>query len=120
MQLAHSTSNWAGSFDGVVAAPVLAAPELLEVVVLLADATPLGLFELPPHPATRTPLTSAAASTRARRERGGDVRRVLPRIWSPSRSSICAPVLRDGRLQERFAPSRLPTERLGSSCRLAQ
>jgi hypothetical protein len=70
--------------DELVVAPVLAALDVVEVVVLLTAATG-GLLEPPPHPATRTPLTSAAASRRARRERGGDVRRALSRIWSPSR-----------------------------------
>jgi hypothetical protein len=83
MQVAHSRSNWVGlpfgsvvvvldrelvaTLDGELAAsPVLAALEVVEVVVLLTDAT-LGVFELPPHPATRTPLTSAAAASRRAR-----------------------------------------------------
>jgi hypothetical protein len=87
MQAAHSTSNCAGLPFGsvvpvpdgevvavpgleVVAAPVCAALDVVEVVELRADAT-LGGVELPPHPATRAPLTSAAAvSARARGDRG--------------------------------------------------
>ena len=46
-------------------APVLAAVDV-EVVELATFAT-LGLPELPPHPATRTPLTSAAAASRRAR-----------------------------------------------------
>jgi hypothetical protein len=86
MQAAQSTSNWAAlpfartvaAFDReVVVMLVLAALDVVEVVVLLTDAT-LGLFELPPHPATRIALTSAAAaSRRRRRERSSRVRCVL-------------------------------------------
>src|SRR5579862_5338731 len=97
MHAAHSTSNWAGSFDGlavvldrevmvaldgeVVVVLVLAALDVVEVVVLLTDATPRP-FELPPHPATRIPLASAAAaSRRARGEtRISRVGWMLPRI----------------------------------------
>jgi len=68
----------------VVVTAVLAAVDV-EVVVLLTDATG-WLFELPPHPATRTPVTSAAATASGRTgcERGSRVRCVLSYIWSPS------------------------------------
>jgi len=68
---------------GVVAAPALAAVDV-EVVELATFAT-VGLP--PPHPATRTPLTSAAAaSRRARGERfslfGWLLSRILGSFWS--------------------------------------
>jgi hypothetical protein len=83
MQLAHSTSDCPAlascsaappvELEGevvalrdrdVVAAPMLAGVDVVEVVVLLTDAM-LGLFEPPPHPASRSTLASAApASTR--------------------------------------------------------
>jgi hypothetical protein len=83
MQVAHSRSNWVGlpfgsvvvvldcelvaTLDGELAASlVLAALEVVEVVVLPTDAT-LGVLELPPHPAARTPLTSTAAASRRAR-----------------------------------------------------
>jgi len=53
--------------DREVLAAVVGAAVEVEVVVLLTDAT-VGLFELPPHPATRIPLASAA--TASRRVRG--------------------------------------------------
>jgi len=56
-----------------VPAPALAAEPALAVVDAEALAAPivatLGLGELPPHPATRAPLRSAAAVSR--RARGG-------------------------------------------------
>jgi hypothetical protein len=62
----------------VVAVAVLAGLDVVEVVALVTDAM-LGLFEFPPHPATRTPLASpAAASSRAR---GGRNSRFAS-IWS--------------------------------------
>ena len=52
------------TLDGELAASlVLAALEVVEVVVLPTDAT-LGALELPPHPAARTPLASTAAASR--------------------------------------------------------
>jgi hypothetical protein len=66
----------------VVPPPVLAALEV-EVVVLLTVATG-GLPELPPQPATRTPLMSAeAANKRARGERVSRLGWILSCIWSP-------------------------------------
>jgi hypothetical protein len=125
MQLAHSTNNSAGSFDGVVVVfdrevvvvAVLAPLDVVELVVLLTDAT-AGLFELPPHPAIRIPLTSAAAAVRRTgRVRGGRVRCVLSCIWSPSRRRrVCAPVLRDQRLQEGLASqASRPSSALGNT-----
>lgn len=53
-----------------------------ELVALLTVAA-VGLCELPPHPATKAPLTSAAAvSTRARRGLSLLIG-VLRTIWSP-------------------------------------
>jgi len=55
------------TLDGELAASlVLAALEVVEVVVLPTDAT-LGALELPPHPAARTPLASTAAASRRAR-----------------------------------------------------
>jgi hypothetical protein len=51
----------------VVAEPVLAV--LDAGVVVLPTVAAVGPGELPPHPATRTPLTSSAASGDVRRER---------------------------------------------------
>ena len=72
------------------------------------DAEVLGLPELPPQPATRTPLTSAAtASRRARRERVGRFRWMLVRIWSPSGVLSGVPsVLRGSRFPHGFTPRR--------------
>jgi hypothetical protein len=106
MQLAHSTSDWPALPSGntaplvevevvallelalvvdreVVAVLVLATEEVA-VVVLLTFAT-FGLPEPPPHPATRTPLMSAAAvSRRARDERFSRLGSMLSCIWAPS------------------------------------
>jgi hypothetical protein len=52
-----------------VVTAVLAAVDVA-VVVLLTDATLLGLFAAPPQPATRPPLTSAAAASARTRCKG--------------------------------------------------
>jgi hypothetical protein len=68
----------------VVVTVVLAAAEL-EALVLTTFAT-VGLCEPPPHPATRTPFTSAAAASR--RDRGARFERLLScmriSFWSVS------------------------------------
>jgi len=87
----------------VVGVPARAALDV-ELVELATFAT-LGLPELPPHPATRTPLTSpAAASRRARGDRSSLFGWLLSRIGSPSGvRRVCASVLPGARLREGFA-----------------
>jgi len=68
MHLANASAPGGPALDPVVvAAPALDAVE--PTVLALPTVAPVGLVELPPHPATSTPLTSAAAvSRRARAE----------------------------------------------------
>jgi hypothetical protein len=78
----------------VVAAPVLAA---LEAALPIVAA--VGLEELPPQPATSTPLRSAAATKNARGERVGRFGLVPGCIWGLLlvSCSVCGSVLREGR-----------------------
>ena len=82
------------------AAVAEAALGALDAEVLAPPAAAAGgLEELPPHPATSTPVTSVArASRRARRERVSRFGWMLSCIWSPSAVlRVCASGLRDGR-----------------------
>jgi hypothetical protein len=100
MHLAYASATASGLLDAVEPEPaapppvavldrdVVAAPPLVvldvEVLVVLTAAT-VGLPELPPHPASRTPLVSAmAASRRARCERISRVGSMPSCIRSPS------------------------------------
>jgi hypothetical protein len=79
-------------------------PAVVAEPLAALDAEVVGLPELPPHPVTGTPLTSAAtASMRACRERVSWAGWTLSCMWAPSGVlAVCASVLRVGRFRLGF------------------